>query len=74
MMESKTTRYIEILNRFIGKITPGVENFTYDGKEIGTGIFLINFIGKKEECYMKDIVSFLNVIPSTATRRIDGGD
>jgi DNA-binding MarR family transcriptional regulator len=70
-MESDKERYLEILNSFIEKITQGVESFTYKGKEIGTGIFLINFIGKREECHMKDIVEFLHVIPSTATRRIN---
>ena len=70
-MESETEKYIEILSRFIEKITQGVENFAYKGNHVRTGIFLINFIGKREDCCMKDIVKFLNVIPSTATRRID---
>ena len=64
-------RYLEILHHFIEKITQGAENFTYKGKEIGTGIFLINFIGKQEACYMRDVVKYLDVLPSTATRRIE---
>lgn len=70
-MTFEKERYLEILNHFIEKITQGAENFTYKGKEIGTGIFLINFIGKQKACYMRDIVKYLDVLPSTATRRID---
>ncbi|MFX0012788.1 MAG: MarR family transcriptional regulator, partial [Candidatus Hermodarchaeota archaeon] len=70
-MTFEKERYLEILNRFIENITQGAENLTYKGKEIGTGIFLINFIGRKEACYMRDIVKYLDVLPSTATRRIN---
>ncbi len=71
IMETEKERLFEILNRFMSIIIQGVENLTYKDKHIGIGIFLINYIGKKEECFMKDIINYLKVIPSTATRRID---
>lgn len=70
-MESDKERFLEIFSKFIEQFTQGIENFTYKGKDVGSGIFLISFIGTREECYMKDIIEYLNVIPSTATRRVD---
>ena len=70
-MESDKERFLEIFSKFIEQFTQGIENFTYNGKDVGSGIFLISFIGTREECYMKDIIQYLNVIPSTATRRVD---
>lgn len=48
-----------------------VENLTLKGHKIGTNIFLLHFINSNENCNMKSIVELLNVIPSTATKKID---
>ncbi len=71
LMRTDKERFIEIFSRFIQQFTQGIENFTYKGKDVGSGIFLISFIGSREDCFMKDIIQYLNVIPSTATRRVD---
>lgn len=70
-MIGEEEQLIEIFTTFIERFTQGMEAFEYKGKQIGTGIFLINFIGKHPNCSMSEIVEFLKLIPSAATRRID---
>ncbi|MFX1254895.1 MAG: MarR family winged helix-turn-helix transcriptional regulator [Promethearchaeota archaeon] len=63
---------MDMITSFIEQITYGVENFKYNGKDIGTGMFLIMYIGKNKDCSMKDIINYLNIdVPSTATRKVD---
>ncbi len=71
MMDTQEEQYIEIFTSFIEQFTQGIEALEYDGKKISTGIFLINYIGKHPQCSMSDIIEFLKLIPSAATRRID---
>lgn len=70
-MNGEEEQLIEIFTTFIERFTQGMEAFEYKGKQIGTGIFLINYIGKHPNCSMSEIVEFLKLIPSAATRRID---
>ena len=56
---------------FIMALTRDVIDFTYKEMKIGRLIFVINYIGFKGECTMKEIRDYLNVKPSTATRQID---
>jgi DNA-binding MarR family transcriptional regulator len=46
-------------------------DFEYKGMKFGRLIFCINYIGFKKRCSMSEIVDFLNLKPSTATRQID---
>ena len=64
-------QFIEIFTTFVERFTQGIEAFEYKGKQVGTGIFLLNYIGKHPNCSMSEIIKFLNLIPSAATRRID---
>ncbi len=70
-MNSEEKEYMEIFTSFIERFTQGIEAFQYQGKHIGTGIFLLNFIGKHPNCSMSDVKEFLKLIPSAATRRIE---
>ena len=70
-MSSEEQQFIEVFTTFIERFTQGVEAFQYKGKQVGTGIFLLNFIGKHPYCMMSDVKEFLKMIPSAATRRID---
>jgi DNA-binding MarR family transcriptional regulator len=70
-MRGEEEQLIEIFTSFVERFTQGMETFEYKGKQIGTGIFLINYVGKHPNCSMSEIVEFLKLIPSAATRRID---
>ncbi len=70
-MSGEEEQLIEIFTSFIERFTQGMEAFEFKGKQIGTGIFLVNYIGKHPNCSMSEIVEFLKLIPSAATRRID---
>ncbi len=70
-MNPEETQFMEIFTTFIERFTQGMEGFQYKGKHIGTGMFLLNFIGKHPNCSMSDVKVFLKLIPSAATRRID---
>ena len=59
------------INEFLIKLTMGIEGFKFRGKQVGTGMFLINYIGMNPCCTMSDVILYLDVIASTATRRID---
>lgn len=61
----------EKFNKFLIKISYGLEGFTYKGKNLGSAVLLINFIQANANCQMSEIRKFLNVTPSTATRRMD---
>jgi len=52
-------------------LTKQVVDFNYQGMKIGRLIFIINYIGYKKECSMKDVIDYLNIKPSTATRQVD---
>ena len=70
-MDSEEKEYIELFTSFIERFTQGIESFQYKGKHIGTGIFILNYIGKHSDCSMSEIKEFLKLIPSAVTRRID---
>jgi len=70
-MSGEEEQLIEIFTTFIERFTQGMEAFEYNGKQIGTGIFLLNYVGKHPNCSMSEIIEFLKLIPSAATRRID---
>jgi len=70
-MSGEEEQLIEIFTTFIERFTQGMEAFEYNGKHIGTGIFLLNYVGKHPNCSMSEIIEFLKLIPSAATRRID---
>ena len=70
-MKEELDKKIIIFSKFIEQITQGVEGFTYEGKNIGSNIFLLNHIKSQNGCSMKDVIQFLKVIPSAATRRVE---
>jgi DNA-binding MarR family transcriptional regulator len=70
-MSGEEEQFIEIFTAFVERFTQGMEAFEFKVKPIGTGIFLINYIGKHPNCSMSEIIEFLKLIPSTATRRIN---
>jgi len=70
-MDTEEEQFIEVFTSFIERFTQGLEAIQYKGKNIGTKIFLLNFIGKHPQCSMSDVKKFLSIIPSAATRRID---
>ncbi|TFG02711.1 MAG: MarR family transcriptional regulator [Promethearchaeota archaeon] len=70
-MSREEKQFIEIFTTFVERFTQGIEALEYKGKPVGTGIFLLNYIGKHPNCSMSEIIKFLNLIPSAATRRVD---
>lgn len=52
-------------------LTRDTIDFKFENLKIGRLIFIINFIGYRKECTMKDIRNYLNVQASTATRQVD---
>ncbi|MHA2250641.1 MAG: MarR family winged helix-turn-helix transcriptional regulator [Candidatus Kariarchaeaceae archaeon] len=55
----------------IEQLSSHVDDISYRGNVIGRKIFILNYIGSKGQCNMKDIVKNLHLPPSTATRQID---
>ncbi|MFX0063691.1 MAG: MarR family winged helix-turn-helix transcriptional regulator [Candidatus Hermodarchaeota archaeon] len=61
---------IKTITDFISKITHGLENIKYRGTNIGREFLIVIFLANQEELQMKDVVDYLDTIPSTATRKI----
>lgn len=61
----------EVISKFLARLTFGIENLKIDHQKIGNGLVLINFIGSRQECNMRDVSEFLDIPPSSATRKID---
>ena len=70
-MDSINDNVLKTFTTFMMNINQGIENLVIKDYKIGSGIFLLNFIGSNKNCNMRNISDFLNVIPSTATRKID---
>lgn len=70
-MDKLPQKMVTKFNDFLVKISYGLEGFKYEGKIIGPAVLLINFIEANPNCTMSDVCGFLQVIPSTATRRIN---
>ena len=70
-MEERINKISSILTRFIVELTRGIESFEFNNVKIGTGIILIYHIGTNKTSTMSDLASYMRVIPSTATRRVD---
>ncbi len=70
-MSMDRERRIEVFSRFIQQITRGVEGLEYQGKRIGSNVFLLSYIKTHEGCQMKDVSNYLDVNPSSATRRVE---
>ncbi|MHA2168509.1 MAG: MarR family winged helix-turn-helix transcriptional regulator [Candidatus Kariarchaeaceae archaeon] len=68
---SQEKEMANIFLKTLEQLSNHVDDIAYQGKKIGRKIFIINFIGSKEECNMKDIIEGLNLPPSTATRQVD---
>ena len=66
IMSSEDEQFIEIFTSFIERFTQGMEAFQFRGNHIGTGIFLLNFIGKHPYCTMSDVIAFLKLIPNNS--------
>ena len=65
-------RFLEVHTAYIRRISLFLRNYSYDDKEIGLDIFIIDYLGEIKSCTMKEITTFLKVkFPSTATKRID---
>ncbi|MHA2332922.1 MAG: MarR family winged helix-turn-helix transcriptional regulator, partial [Candidatus Hodarchaeales archaeon] len=64
-------KFIDSFTELIARITLGIEQFKYNGLNIGTDIFVINYLYANKDCTMKDLIKYLRTIPSTATRRVD---
>lgn len=65
------TERIEILTDFLHKMILGLDTIKYKEKEIGMNIFILNYVGHEKEVIMTDIIQHMNLLPSTATRRVD---
>jgi DNA-binding MarR family transcriptional regulator len=52
-------------------LTGKVMNYSYKGMKLGRLIFIINYIGFAGKCTIADLIDFLNINPSTATRQLD---
>ena len=48
-----------------------IVNISYEGKNLGRRIFVINHVGNKEKCNLTDVVKSLKLPKSTATRQVD---
>ena len=70
-MDNINDRVLKIFTTFIMNINQGIENLVIKDYKIGSGIFLLNFIDSNKNCNMRNIADFLDVIPSTATRKMD---
>ena len=64
-MNSTEEKFMENFTELIARITLGIEQFKYTGINIGTDIFVINFLKANEDCTMKDIIKFLNTKMNT---------
>ena len=74
MVNKLTNQTEEIANKFLVEVinlTRHTANVSHGDTNIGGGIFLINIIGSKDDCIMKDIVETLSLGASTATRQVD---
>ncbi|MFW9904813.1 MAG: MarR family winged helix-turn-helix transcriptional regulator [Candidatus Thorarchaeota archaeon] len=70
-MKKIETRFLEVITAYYRLITTNLRNYSFEGKEIGIDIFIIDFLGKNPGASMTKLASFLDIIPSTATKRID---
>ncbi len=73
-VDKLTKQEEEIANKFLLELvslTRHIENVSHEGTKIGGGIFILHIIDSKDNCIMKDIVGFLNLGASTATRQVD---
>ena len=52
-------------------VTTELRNLKYQGDEIGLDIFIIDFLGSNQQVSMKELGKYLEVIPSTTTKRAD---
>ena len=62
---------IQIFTMVAMKLTSQIVDFTYQDMKIGRLIFLVNYIGFRKQCTMKDVIEYMNIKPSTATRQLD---
>ena len=62
---------VELFTQALNQFTTESENFTYLDHKIGSDIFILNHLGFKIKCNMKDIITNLNYPPSTATRKVN---
>ena len=62
---------IESFTQAILKFSTEIEGFSYLDQKIGADIFIINQVGYKTKCNMKEIITNLNYPPSTATRKVN---
>ena len=70
-MPQEETDLIQMFTMVAMKLTSRIVDFTYQDMKIGRLIFIINYIGYRKQCTMKDIIDYLNTKPSTATRQLD---
>ena len=48
-----------------------IVNISYEERNLGRRIFVINHVGNKKKCNLKDVVNTLKLPKSTATRQVD---
>lgn len=70
-MNEINNKLLETCTLFTMHINYRVENLTINNHKIGSNIFLLNFINSNNKTNMKSIADFLDVIPSTATKKVD---
>jgi len=70
-MSEKKEDVTQLFMLFIMALTRDVNDFQYKELKIGRLIFIINYIGYRKECTMKDIREYQNVKASTATKQLD---
>ncbi len=70
-MSNKEQDIIQIFTMVAMKLTSQIVDFTFQEMKIGRLIFIVNYIGYKRRSTMKEIIAYLNIKPSTATRQMD---
>ena len=62
---------VDLLTNVAHKVSAQAEAVSFQGKNLGQSLFIIDLIARKPDCTMKDIVNTLALTPSTATRHVD---
>jgi len=66
-----TSQILKLLTIAVQRLTEQIEKFTFKGKNLGQGIFIIDYISSKGMCNLKDIAETMALTASTATRQVD---
>ena len=70
-MKKRENVILRLFTQAVHRLTMQVETFAFEEKNLGQGIFIIDYIDYHGPCSMVDIVEAMNMTPSTATRQVD---